>query len=246
MPTLEDLRRAAPRTVVGPVVGDAVAGAVAEATGRERRVDPILPHTGGPAGNAVLTAWVGLVLLVGAAADLLTLFNVTGLLTWHVAIGALLIPPALVKTATTGWRIVRYYVGHVPYQEAGPPPLLLRLLGPLVVFSTLGLLGSGVLLVLLGPMAAHSALLNVAGFRADWVTLHQGFFAVWVAATGLHVLGRLVPALRITTPAEGGHGAIPGAAARRLLLVAMTASMVVLGAVLVHVAGNWAGVTGVG
>jgi hypothetical protein len=243
MPTLEDLRRGAPRAVVGPVVGDAVAGAVAEATGRERRVDPVLPRTGGPAGNAVLTAWVGLVLLVGAGAELLTLFNVTGLLSWHVAIGAMLIPPALVKTATTGWRIVRYYVGHVPYQEAGPPPVLLRLLGPLVVISTIGLLGSGVLLVLLGPIGAHTTLLDVAGFRADWVTLHQGFFAVWVTATGLHVLGRLVPALRITTPGEGGQGGIPGTAARRLLLVAMTASMVVLAAVLVHSAGNWAGLT---
>jgi hypothetical protein len=245
MPILEDLRRGAPGAGVGPVVGDAVAGAVAEATGRERRVDPVLPRTGGPAGNAVLTAWVGLVLLVGAAAEMLTLFNVTGLMSWHVAIGALLIPPALVKTATTGWRIVRYYVGHVPYQEAGPPPVLLRLLGPLVVLSTLGLLGSGVLLVLLGPVGIRSTLLDVAGFRLDWVSVHQGFFVVWFGATGLHVLGRLVPALRITTPTRGSRP-IPGTAARRLLLVAMTASMVALAAFLVHAAGSWVGLTEVG
>lgn len=212
---------------------------MAEAAGRERRVDPVLPRTGGPAGNAALTAWVGLVLLVGAVADLLTLFNITGLLSWHVAIGALLIPPAVVKTAATGWRIARYYFGNAPYQEAGPPPMLLRLLGPLVVVSTLGLLGSGVLLVLLGPVGAHGTLLDVAGFRVDWVTVHQGFFAVWVAATGLHVLGRLVPALHITTPSEGGVNAIPGRAARALLLVAMTASMVALAVVLVRAVGGW-------
>ena len=38
----------------GPI-GDVVA----EATGREARHDPVLPGTGGPAGNAVLTAWTG-------------------------------------------------------------------------------------------------------------------------------------------------------------------------------------------
>ena len=57
---------------------------------------------------------------------------------------------ALLKTAATGWRMVRYYAGNEPYQKAGPPPTLMRLLGPLVVLSTLGLLASGVVLVLIG------------------------------------------------------------------------------------------------
>ena len=58
--------------------------------------------SGGPAGNAVLTAWTGLTLLVPGVAELLTLFDVRGLITWHVAMGALLVPPALVKTGSTG------------------------------------------------------------------------------------------------------------------------------------------------
>jgi hypothetical protein len=37
--------------------------AVAEATGRHRRRDPVRPVTGGPAGNARLTAWLGALLL---------------------------------------------------------------------------------------------------------------------------------------------------------------------------------------
>lgn len=231
MPTLRDLSRTAP--------GSMVADAVTEALGRERRVDPVLPRTGGPAGNALLTAWTAWVLLVCSLAELLTLFDVNGLISWHVAIGALLVPPALLKTASTGWRIARYYFNNPSYQKAGPPPVLLRLLGPLVVVSTLGLLGSGVLLVLLGPARSHAALLDVVGFRIDWVTAHQGFFAVWVVATGLHLLGRFVPALRITLVVGGGS--VPGAWSRWLLLAATTASALVLAVALVHADSSWVG-----
>src|SRR5215471_4616849 len=119
---------------------------VAEATGRTHRPDEALPG-GGPAGNARLTAWVGLVLLALFLAELVTLLDVRGLVSWHVAIGLLLIPPAIVKTVSTGWRIARYYTGSRPYRDAGPPPLLLRILGPLVVFSTLAVLASGLVLI---------------------------------------------------------------------------------------------------
>jgi hypothetical protein len=216
----------------------ALADAGAEATGRAERANPVLARTGGPAGNALLTAWVALVLLALSLAEMLTLFDVRGLLTWHVAIGALLVPPALMKTASTGWRMARYYVGSAPYQEAGPPPMLLRLLGPLVVASTLGLLGSGVLLVLLGEQDSHRSLVSVAGLGSDWVTVHQGFFAVWVGATGLHLLGRIVPALR-TTVASRTSGEVPGAWMRVLLLVAMAAVAVALAVALVEADGSW-------
>ena len=109
---------------------------VAEATGRETRDNPVIPGTGGPAGNVLLTAWTGLVLLALSVSEGLTLFDVRGLISWHVALGALMIPPAVMKTVSTGWRMGRYYVGSPPYQQAGPPPLLMRLLGPLLVVST--------------------------------------------------------------------------------------------------------------
>lgn len=223
---------------VTAMVGDAVA----EATGRKRRLDPVVSGTGGPAGNALITAWTALVLLGGSVAELLTLFDVNGLISWHVAIGALLVPPALVKTVSTGWRAARYYTGGRPYQQAGPPPTLLRLAGPLVVVSTLGLLGSGVLLVLLGPVRAHARLIGVVGFEADWVTVHQGFFAVWVVVTSLHLLGRIVPALRITIGPRGGPSdAVPGAVGRRVLLVLTALSAAALVVALVHADGGWAG-----
>ncbi len=227
-----------PREHWSTVVSSSVLDTVAEAIGRERREDPVLGPSGGPAGNALLTAWTALVLLVGSVAELLTLFDVNGLLSWHVAIGALLVPPALLKTASTGWRIVRYYAGSATYRQAGPPPLLLRLLGPLVVASTLGLLGSGVLLVLLGESAARRPLVDLLGFRVDWVTLHQGFFAVWVVATGLHLLGRIVPALRITLGAPHGSS-VPGSWARWLVLALAVASAAALAVALVHADGSW-------
>ena len=135
---------------------DAGAEALETAIGRGHRTDPVLPRSGGPAGNASLTAWTGLVLLVLFLAELVTLLDVRGLISWHVALGALLVPPALLKTATTGWRIARYYAGSAAYRTAGPPPLALRLLGPLVVLSTLAVLGSGVALVLVGETSSRA------------------------------------------------------------------------------------------
>ena len=205
------------------------------ALGRERRVDPALPGTGGPAGNARLTAWTGLVLLVLFLAELVTLLNVRGLISWHLTVGVLLIPPALLKTATTSWRIVRYYAGNPPYRSAGPPPLLLRLLGPLVVLSTLALLGSGLALVLVGEDDSRRTLVDLVGQRVDMVTLHQAAFAVWAVATGMHVLARVLPAWL-----EGTRGArVPGGLWRAVALIAVGALGVAAGGWILANSGGW-------
>jgi hypothetical protein len=204
--------------------------AVAEATGRSHREDEVLPGAGGPAGNARLTAWVGLVLLALFAAELVTLLDLRQL-SWHVAIGIALIPPALLKTGTTGWRIIRYYTGNRPYRRAGPPPLLLRVLGPLVVLTTLGVLGSGLLLVVIGAAASRRTLFTLAGHTLDATTLHKATFVLWAGATGLHVLVRLVPALHMTIARRVGPylsplppGSVPGRGRR---VGALVATMVV-------------------
>lgn len=217
---------------------EAVLSTLAEATGREARDNPVLPRTGGPAGNALLTAWTALVLLVLSVGELLTLFDIHGLLTWHVAIGALLVPPSVMKTASTGWRMARYYFGAEPYREAGPPPMLLRVLGPLVVASTLGLLGTGVLLILLGESRSRQSLVSVTGFRVDWLTLHQAFFAAWCVAVGLHLLARIVPALRVTV-LHGPAATVPGRWTRLLWFAAMAASAAALAVALVHADSSW-------
>lgn len=231
------------RTITDRTTGGfqrALASTLAEASGRESRANRPLPTTGGPAGNALLTAWTALVLLALSLGELLTLFDVRGLISWHVALGALLVPPAVVKTATTTWRMASYYVGRAPYRESGPPPLLMRLLGPLVVVSTLGLLATGILLVLLGQARAEDHV-TLIGFRASWVTLHQAFFAAWAVAAGLHLLGRIVPALRITLVRGAGPGpAVPGRWARALCLAAMVATAAALAVALVQADGSWA------
>jgi hypothetical protein len=135
----------------------------------------------------------------------------------------ILIPPALLKTGTTGWRILRYYAGDPAYREAGPPPLLLRVLGPLVVLGSLALLGSGLALVVLGQQRSRESLFTLVGQRVDVLTLHQASFAVWAVVTGLHVLGRLLPAWQ---SAAGRSAVVPGPRGRLLLLVG---SLVVAG-----------------
>lgn len=171
--------------------------------------------SGGPGGNARLTAWTGLVLLVLFLAELVTLLDVHGLISWHLALGVLLVPPSLLKTASTGWRIVRYYTGSAPYRSAGPPPLLLRLLGPLVVLTTLALLGTGLALVLVGATRSREPLVTVLGFGIGVLTLHQAAFIAWAVATGLHVLGRALPAwLLVQRPRR----AVPGRLWRGLVL----------------------------
>ena len=130
---------------------------VSTALGEVHRDDPALPRTGGPAGNARLTAWAGVVLLVLFLVECFTLLGLDQMLSVHIVVGAMLVPLALLKTATTGWRIARYYAGSPMYREAGPPPLLLRTLGPLVIFTALAVLGSGLALIPLGGSAHDTA-----------------------------------------------------------------------------------------
>jgi hypothetical protein len=202
---------------------------LAEATGRSHRDDPVLTGTGGPAGNARLTAWTGAVLLVLFLVELGTLLDVTGLISWHVVVGVLLVPPALLKTGSTGWRIVRYYSRSAVYRRAGPPPMVLRVLGPLVVLGTLAVLGSGLALLALGQDASLHPFLSVFGYQVSALTVHQASFIVWAVVTGLHTLGRLVPATRLIT----GRAVVPGAVARIITLTGI-AAVAVLAAVLIY------------
>lgn len=216
----------------------AISELVATATGQVHRDDPALPRTGGPAGNARITAWLGIVLLVLFLAELVTLLNVRGLVSWHIGIGALLVLPSLAKTATTGWRIVRYYTGAGPYRTAGPPPLLLRLLGPFVVLTTLALLGSGLATVALGPDSTFAPLVSVAGQRISLLTLHQAAFLAWVVATGLHVLTRTMPAAKLLT-GQPSATRVAGARGQTVGLLGTLAIAAITTALVLVLSGAW-------
>jgi hypothetical protein len=176
-----------------------------EAVGRRHRPDPVIGRSSGPAGNAQLTAWTGLLLLVLIAVELVTLLDVRGLLSWHVVVGVLLAAVAALKIASTSWRIVRYYTGHRPYRRAGPPPLLLRILGPLVIAGTIGVLASGLWLIAAGPASSRQPLATVLGQRIDWLSIHQALFIVFAVVAGLHVLARLVPSVVLATSRTRGQ-----------------------------------------
>lgn len=214
-----------------------------EAAGQERRRDPVLPRTGGPAGNARLTAWTGLLLLVLFVAELVTLIDVRGLVSWHVVLGILLIPPALLKTASTGWRFFRYYTRNREYRTAGPPPMPLRILGPFVIVTTLLLLGSGLLLVLVGESRSRQPLFGLLGQQGDLVALHKASFLLCGVALGLHFLARIVPALRLAVGWTPGRRAtrerVPGGRPRLVALAASLAIAAVAAAVLLPLASSW-------
>ena len=136
--------------------------------------------------NARLTGMTAALLLVLLAVEGLTILRIGKLLTLHVVIGMVLVPPVLLKIGSTTWRFGRYYLGSPEYRRKGPPPAILRLLGPFLVVLTLAVLGSGIAL-LLGPSSARSELL----------TIHKATFILWIAAMVVHVLGHLVDTARL-------------------------------------------------
>jgi hypothetical protein len=112
------------------------------------------------------------------------------MLTLHIFLGMLLLGPVTLKMASVIYRFVRYYTGGVPYQRKGPPELLLRLTGLLIVASTAVLFGSGILLTLTGDLS--------------WLIVHQMSFVAWACLMIIHLLsyaGRL-PRL-LTAEARG-------------------------------------------
>ena len=209
------------------------------ALGRRHRANEVGSGHGGTAGNAALSAWAGILLLVLFAAEGVTVLSVGRLLTWHVAVGALIVPPLLLKIGSTGWRMVSYYAGRAAYVRSGPPPILFRVLGPLVVVTSVILLGSGVVLIVVGQSASRTALVNLGGVRVDWIFIHQASFFAWFGVMTLHVLGRVVPAFQIAGDRLRRPRAIPGLGKRSIALVGTILLGVGCALLLVNAEGSW-------
>jgi hypothetical protein len=150
---------------------------------------------------------VALVLLVLLAVETLTTLSLGRFRQVHILLGLLLLPLLALKLGSTGWRFLRYYTGSRPYRLIGPPRLLLRLLAPLLVASTLSLFGSGVALIILGD---GDLLLSV----------HAVSFYVWGVLIIVHVLAYLARALRLGTADWRRHAeqVVAGARSRRAAL----------------------------
>ena len=189
------------------------------------------------AGNARLTATNAVVLLVLLAAEGVTILRVRALLTPHVFIGVVLIPPVLLKMASTGWRFARYYGGAPAYRRKGPPALLLRLLGPVVAILTVVLLASGVGLLLVGP---------------SWLPLllkvHKASFVLWFFAMTVHVLGHLAEVARLAPRdwLRRTRRDVRGAGRRQWLIAASLVAGALLGLAMLSRVGPWLATARVG
>jgi hypothetical protein len=167
----------------------------------------------------------------------LTIPFIGHLVSWHILIGLMLVPPLLVKMGSVLWRFSRYYLHDPAFRRAGPPHPVLRVLGPLAMSSTIGLFGSGIALWLIGPT-------DRTMFR-----LHQLSFVAWFVFVAAHVLAHLLRATRLAAAdareARGGRGidarARRGARGRRGLVVASLIVGLLLGIAARSVSVYWTG-----
>jgi hypothetical protein len=184
----------------------------------------------GSEGNERLTAASGAVLFLLLAAEGVTILSIRQLLSPHVFIGMLLVPPLALKLGSTGWRFFRYYSGASEYRSKGPPLLPLRLLAPVVIAATVVLFATGIALLALGPGRGHGLVLG----------LHKASFVVWLVATGVHVLAHIRRVPRLTTADwRAGAGGVDGSLARRALLAATVVAGAILAVATVRYAGPW-------
>jgi hypothetical protein len=189
----------------------------------------ITAHEGVEA-NARLTASTSAVLFLLLAAEGFTILRIRGLLSAHVFIGMLLIPPVLVKIGSTSYRAVRYYVGSPAYRQSGPPQPALRVLGPFVVVLTVAVLGTGVALLLVQP-----------SLRPTLLSLHKASFVVWFGAMALHVLGHMADTTRVASLdwMRRTRRLVVGARLRQWTLLSSIGAGALLGWSLLSQVGQW-------
>ena len=172
--------------------------------------------TGGVDGNERLTSLVAVVLLILLFLAGLTVPVANVQTRLHVFLGVVVIPPVLLKVASTSWRFLKYYTGSFSYRRKGPPMLLLRLLGPVIVVLTLVMLFSGVGLVIGAPRSLHPQLSQI----------HHASFFLWFFATAVHVLGHLKETLSVAPRdfIRGTRRRVRGSAARAWTTLASVAA----------------------
>ena len=183
---------------------------------------------GGAEGNARLTAGTGLLLVALLAIEGVTILFIQPLISLHVFVGLMLVPPAALKLGSTGWRFFRYYTRSRPYVLEGAPHAFMRfLVAPVVVVSTVFLLGTGVAMLVVHPRGG------------SLVGLHKTSFIVWLAATGIHVLFHL-PRLGRLARAELRPATRVSATGLRIALVGVAlAAGAVFAASTFHLASPW-------
>lgn len=189
--------------------------------------------SGGTEGNARLTAITAAVLFVLLAAEGVSLLAIRPLLSLHVFVGLLLIPPVVLKLASTGYRFVRYYTRDAEYLKKGPPTILMRMLvAPALVAATFGVFATGVALLAIGPGGGI-----VLG-------LHKASFVIWAGAFAIHVLAYVFRVPGLVGADWGRSRGTPGMALRYgIVAMALVAGLIIAVAALpaVHPWLHWSG-----
>jgi len=172
----------------------------------------------GTGGNERLTALTGMLLFVLLAAEGFTILALHNLLTAHVFIGVLLIPPILLKLGSTGYRFVRYYRHDDAYRAAGPPITPMRIVAPFLVVLTLIVFASGVALVIAGTRNGNPLLF-----------IHKASFILWLIVAAIHILYYLARIPRILRGEVRPSGRRRRSVANRGLRFAALAGALVVG-----------------
>ncbi len=185
---------------------------------------------GGTRGNGLLTAATGALLFVLLAVLGVTIVAIHPLIDEHLFIGMLVLGPLALKLGSVSYRFARYYAGDAGYRKKGAPDLVLRVLGPLVVLSTLLVFASGVVLLLAGPAS-----------RSPWQAIHKYSFMVWLAVWWGHVVVHLPDLPQLWARGrdrQWGDGS-SGRGARALSLAGALVLGAVLAIVTVPLFGAW-------
>ena len=139
-------------------------------------------------GNERITALAGAILLVLILVELVSAGILRTLMPIHVFAGVLMAAPLIVKLGSTGWRFLRYYTGSPAFVRRGPPHLALRVMAPLLILTTLAVIGSGIGLVVTGPGSA-GLLLPLHGFSV----------LVWLPLIAIHTFAHIRQVPRLVT-----------------------------------------------
>ena len=187
---------------------------------------------GGTDGNEQLTTVTGAILIVLLAVIGFTIPQLRQFISVHLFVGMLLIGPVLLKMASTAYRFMRYYTGDAAYRAKGPPELIMRLIGPIVMLTTVVVFVTGVVLLFVGP-----------NHRDPWLMLHKVSFIVWVVFMSLHVLGHLPAVARALgigrTRQEQLAGAAQGRIGRWIAIAGALVAGLVLAIVLIPDFAAW-------
>ena len=173
----------------------------------------------------------GAVLLILLAIECYTILRIGRLLTWHVFLGMLLLGPVTLKSGSVIYRFARYYTKSAPYRRQGPPALLLRLIGPVIVLLTACVFGSGVMLAVTGPSYGY-------GGPSGWLVVHRISFFAWLFFIAIHVV-TYVPRLPRLLAAEARRTCLGGRGTRLALLIGSLLGGLVIALLTVHLAGPW-------